>query len=260
MCGAVIVWLCASAAALAQDAAGSMVRIPSARDGAQIPVFMHGTTGATATLVLLPGGAGGIGRVGASGWPDGGNFLIRSGPLFAAQGFNVAMVARPSDQTDMGYPFRISADHVSDLTLVLREVRRTWPGPVWLVGTSRGTVSATAAGIALRDAGLVDGIVLTSSIVRSSVTGNVPGLALQALRVPVLVVHHSLDACRFCLPSEVAAVERGLVNSPVHRLLWVDGGEGVTGDPCEAAHYHGFMGVEAKAIGLIADWIRHPVP
>jgi hypothetical protein len=209
-------------------------------------------------LVLLPGGAGGIGRLGANGWPDGGNFLIRSGPLLAAQGFHLAMVARPSDQSDMGYPFRIGAEHIADLARVLQLVRATWPQPVWLVGTSRGTVSATAAAIALRDQGLIDGLVLTSSVVRASVTGAVPTQDLKTLRLPVLLLHHRHDACKFCAPGELPAVLRGLSNASARSLLWVDSAEGVTGDPCEAQHYHGFKGAESVAVQMIADWIRNP--
>jgi hypothetical protein len=44
--------------------------------------------------------------------------------------------------------------------------------PIWLVGTSRGTVSATAAAIAFGNDNL-SGIVLTSSVVRSKQIGAV---------------------------------------------------------------------------------------
>ena len=131
----------ASATHSESEAAGTLMQVPSGRGNARIPVFLHATANATATLVLLPGGAGGIGRVGESGWPDGTNFLIRSGTLFAAQGFNIAMVSRPDDQGDMTYPFRVSAAHMDDLEHVLRQVRQMWGQPVWLVGTSRGARS-----------------------------------------------------------------------------------------------------------------------
>jgi hypothetical protein len=38
----------------------------------------------------------------------------------------------------------------------------------------------------------------------------------------------------------------------------VEGGEGVHGDPCEAFHYHGFMGIEPRVVDVISDWIDHP--
>ena len=76
------------------DEAGNLMRIPSARGDARIPVFVHATEGAKATVVLLPGGAGGMGKVSEGGWPNSSNFLVRSAPLFANSGFNVAVMAR----------------------------------------------------------------------------------------------------------------------------------------------------------------------
>ena len=153
----------------AQD--GQLQRMASARPDAQIPVFFSTTPNAVATLILLPGGAGGIGRIGAEGWPDGSNFLVRSGQLFAAQGFNIALMARPSDMNEMEYPFRVSAAHIDDIRKVVQQAKERWNVPVWLVGTSRGTVSGTAAVIALREEGLIAGLVLTASVTANPLTG-----------------------------------------------------------------------------------------
>ena len=38
------------------EEAGTLMRIPSARAAATIPVFVHSTEGAKTTVVLLPGG------------------------------------------------------------------------------------------------------------------------------------------------------------------------------------------------------------
>ncbi|MDH4480869.1 MAG: alpha/beta hydrolase [Rhodoferax sp.] len=245
----------------AQLAPGRLQRVASAREGADIPVYLRAAPGAKGTLVLLPGGSGGIGKIGPQGWPDSPNFLVRSAPLFAAQGFNLAIVARPSDQTDMDYPFRVSAPAMDDLRRVLRQVRGSFAGPVWVVGTSRGTVSGTAAAIALREEGLIDGLVLTASVTSAKTTGAVPLQALDKISIPVMVVHHEKDACRVCRPDEVPAIDRGLVNSRRHALLMLSGGEGESGNPCEALHFHGFIGVESQAVGRITDWIAAtPLP
>ena len=245
----------------AQMAPGRLQRVASAREGAEIPVYLRNTPGAKATLVLLPGGSGGIGKMGPQGWPDGSNFLVRSAPLFAAKGFNLAIVARPSDQTDMDYPFRVSAPALDDLRRVLRQVRSSFAGPVWVVGTSRGTVSGTAAAIAMREEGLIDGLVLTSSVTLAKTVGAVPMQALDKISIPVLVMHHEKDACRVCRPDEAPAIDRGLVNSRRHALLMFSGGEGESGNPCEALHFHGFIGAEPQAVERIADWIAAtPLP
>jgi len=245
----------------AQMAPGRLQRVASAREGADIPVYLRATPDAKGTLVMLPGGSGGIGKVGAQGWPDGSNFLVRSAPLFAAQGFNLALVSRPSDQTDMDYPFRVSEPAMDDLRRVLRQVKASFAAPVWVVGTSRGTVSGTAAAIALRGEGLIDGLVLTSSVTLAKTTGAVPTQALDKITIPVLVLHHEKDACRVCRPHEVPAIDRGLVNSRRHALVMFSAGEGESGNPCDALHFHGFIGAERQAVERITDWIAAtPMP
>ena len=237
---------------------GVLIHLPSARDNAEIPVYLRATPSATATLVLLPGGAGGIGKVNDIGWPDGNNFLIRSGPLFAAHGFSLVMMSRPSDMSDMDYPFRISAPAMDDLRRVLIKTKATFPGSVWLVGTSRGTVSGTAAAIALREQGLIDGLVLTSSITTKAI-GAVPTQVLSEIKIPVMVLHHESDACNLCVPSGASLIDKGLINSPKHKLVMFTGGANPKGDPCAALHYHGFIGAEAQAVAAVAQWIKSPV-
>ena len=253
-------WCLSVSPALWAAQPGQLQRIASARPDAQIPVFFSATPNAVATVILLPGGAGGIGRLGSEGWPDGSNFLVRGAPLFAAQSFNIAVMARPSDMNDMDYPFRVSAAHIDDIRKVVQQVKERWNVPVWLVGTSRGTVSGTAAVIAMRDEGLITGLVLTASVTAGRVTGAVPGQALDKITVPVLVVHHTQDACKICVPSQAKMIEPKLSASPAHATLMLDGGENPSGDPCEALHYHGFIGMEAQAVQQIADWVKARKP
>jgi pimeloyl-ACP methyl ester carboxylesterase len=247
----------ASTNAYAEEA-GTLMRIPSARADAKIPVFVHATEGARATVVLLSGGGGGIGKVSDGGWPDSSNFLVRTAPLFAASGFNVAVMARASDLSDLDYGVRVGKEHMDDIRKVLQKMKEKFPGSVWLVGTSRGTVSAAAAGIALRDEKLIDGIALTSSVTDYKKTGAVPAQDLDRLTVPVLVMHHEQDGCKVCRPHEVSGIMRGLKNAPVKKLVMVNGGSNPSGDPCEGMHYHGYIGMEKETVGIISDWIKKP--
>jgi len=68
---------------------------------------------AAATLMLLTGGAGGIGM--KDGVPTSNNFLVRSRELFAAAGYNVAVVGKPSDRSELDGSFRIGDQHLADL-------------------------------------------------------------------------------------------------------------------------------------------------
>jgi len=236
---------------------GELLQIAS-RPEVTVPVFWRPQANATATLVLLPGGAGGIGARKEDGWPGGRNFLVRSGPLFAQHGFNIAMVSRPSDVADLDYEFRSSASHLKDLHAVLLQLKARSQAPIWLVGTSRGTVSATAAAIAERDASLVAGLVLTSSVTSYKKSGAVPRQELEKIRIPVLVLHHEKDACPVCQPQEAPLILAGLKQAPVKKLILVNGGSDPSGNVCEAEHWHGYIHMEAEAVALIAGWIQQP--
>jgi len=158
---------------------------------------------------------------------------------------------------ELDYTDRISEAHMTDVRKVLDFIKTRSDAPVWLVGTSRGTISATAAAIHLQ--GEVAGLVLTSSVVSYNKPGAVPKQDLAAIKVPVLVLHHEKDACPLCRPYEVPAILRGLKNASVKKLVMVQGGENPTGDPCEAFHWHGFIGMEQEAVDIITDWIARPV-
>lgn len=212
---------------------------------------------AVATVVLLTGGAGGIGL--KNGVPTSSNFLVRSRELFRSHGFNVAVVGKPSDVKDLDPAFRISRAHMDDLRKVVDYLKQDAHVPVWLVGTSMGTISATAAAIDFGDANL-GGIVLTSSVTRFNTTGAVPRQKLEDIHVPVLVMHHEKDRCDACRPYEVSYIMKGLKNAPVTKSIFVNGGADPRGDVCEPLHWHGYIGMESEAVALIADWIKKPAP
>jgi pimeloyl-ACP methyl ester carboxylesterase len=235
-------------------AEGVLVKVPT-RDGVTTTLFWEPTDDAKATVFLFPGGGGGFGKV-ERGKATSNNFLVRSAPYFTANGFNVAIFGRPSDSEDLDYADRISDTHMVDVRKVLDFVKTNSAAPVWIVGTSRGTISATA--IAIKAQGSIAGLVLTSSVVNYKKPGAVTKQDLAAIRVPVLVFHHSKDACVHCRPDEVLAVFKGFRNAPVKKLMFVDGGANPTGDACAGQHWHGFIGMEMEAVNSISGWIKAP--
>lgn len=243
-------------ASLAATAGGRAVVTIDTRPGVSVTSYYMKVDGAKATVVLLPGGAGGIGL--KNGVPRSENFLVRSREAFAAEGFNVFLVGKPSDTEDLDFDFRTSAVHVADLRAMVAWVKKDTGAPVWLVGTSRGTVSATAAAIAFGNEELA-GIVLTSSVT-SRKPGAVPSQALAKIARPVLVVHHAKDACPACRPDEVGMILAGLKNAPLKKQVMVTEGAGPRGDRCEAMHWHGYIGAEQSTVATIAAWIRSPTP
>lgn len=212
--------------------------------------------GATATVVLFSGGTGGIGY--RDGEPKSGNFLIRSRDEFAKAGFNVALVGNPSDMPQLNPAFRQSPEHMSDARAILADIRKRVAVPVWLVGTSQGTISATA--VAIEMGAQINGVVLTSTLTGQQFGGSVSNMALERIQVPVLVYQHAKDGCKLTPPYLAARLLGQLTAAPVRKYIEVDGGQNPKGPPCEAFHYHGYIEMEPQAVAQIAAWIHKPVP
>ena len=242
----------------AQEIGHGEVQRIATRENVSVPIYAYWRNDAVATLVLFSGGAGGYGRIGEDGWPMSGNFLIRTGKYWASHPFNIVMVGRPSDGIDLALGgVRIGEQHATDNVAIFKVIKRKSTLPVWLVGTSMGTISAAAAAIR-DDASLVAGLVLTSSITGYKIDGAVPKQDLKKIRVPTLVFHHEDDACRFCLAYEARNIAGQLENAPIKKTLIVRGGSEIRGNPCEAFHYHGYVGMEKEAVDIIARWILRP--
>jgi alpha-beta hydrolase superfamily lysophospholipase len=161
--------------------------------------------------------------------------------------------------------FRSGADHAKDLAAVIADVRRRVPRkPVWLVGTSRGSISAANVAARLQGEQGPDGVVLTSSVTRNAMAGPsasrdaVFDVDLDAIRVPALVVSHRGDACDYSSPAEQPRIVSKMSNAPRKELLMFQGGDPPRGDPCEPYAAHGFIGIEDEVVGAIADWILKP--
>jgi pimeloyl-ACP methyl ester carboxylesterase len=146
--------------------------------------------------------------------------------------------------------FRASAEHATDIAAMIALLRQRAPVPVWLVGTSRGTISA--ASIAARlGSSRVAGLVLTSTVWAdlSAVT------PLDQVRVPTLVVHNRDDGCAespFSLAANGVAALRG---APVKALIAVSGGISRSA-PCQALSPHGYYGIEDQVVPPIVAWIE----
>lgn len=255
-------WLMLFASAWAQAPAGppgEVLRVDT-RTGVRVPLYALWNPQATATVVLYSGGGGGYGRLDAEGWPAGQNFLIRTGRLWASYPFNVVMVGRPSDGIDLSDGAVRTGDlHAADNVAIFTAIKARSPLPLWVVGTSMGTISAAAA--AIRDrSDQIAGVVLTSSVTAYKIPGAVPRQELSSIRVPTLVVHHARDGCRGCTPYEAKAIPAALKQAPVKALMLIEEGSGESGEACEALHFHGYIGAEALVVERIARWIQSPQP
>lgn len=137
---------------------------------------------------------------------------------------------------------------------VVADLNKRFPRvPLFLIGTSRGTVSAAA--LASKFGHQVSGVVLTATMFRQTgrrASEPGPGLSqfdFTNIKIPLLFVHHSEDLCVVTPYNEAARL------SEKYPLISVSGGLPPKSDECEALSAHGFLGKESETIEEIVNWI-----
>jgi hypothetical protein len=205
-------------------------------------------------LVLLSGGGGHL-DLDDKGCPRAltGNLLVRLLPHFRGAGFATALVDAPSDfQGEDGLGgYRIAPEHAQDLRKVIADVRLRTRASIWLVGSSRGSISAVNAAARLTAPAAPDGLVLASPITsgfsggrKAWVAQTVFDLPLDAIRIPVLVVGHAEDKCVRTPPRLLPDIT-ARTSSARERVVTVTGGPGWPGAPSVQARAgrmpHGFV-------------------
>ena len=172
----------------------------------------------------------------------------------ANKGIALAAVDTPSDRRDEMEPsFRRTMKHVRDIERVIAYVRQETNAPVWLVGGSRGSTSATY--VAINSNEPVDGLVLFSSITARQALP-VTSMGLEKIKVPILALAHRDDKCQSTPPSGAQEIVRLAINTPVSEAKYFKGGNPETGrrGPCRGGH-HGFEGIRVEVSEFIADFI-----
>lgn len=216
-----------------------------------------------AAAILFIGGAGApnIPDPPRAGWAREGNFLPRSRELFRQRGIYTAVIGAPSDRSSGLGTFRLSAEHADDIAMVAADLRRRAGGaPVWLIGTSAGTLSAAYAAARLPP-DVIDGVVLTATVTLRGRADNVrAGISvldvdLARIRAPTLLVHHRDDACIASPFAAVETVRARLSGAARVELLAFTGGDPPRSGPCDPLAPHGFLGIEAQVVDAIAAWM-----
>lgn len=218
-----------------------------------IPKNLH------AVALLFPGSGGLIQLRSENGKPrfNQGNFLVRSRSEFIKRGVAAAILDAPSDQQGgwgMGDEFRLGDAHLTDISAVMEDLVKRFPRvPLFLVGTSRGTISAAALGAKLGQRAA--GTVLTSSMFRQAPRNSPepgPGLSkfdFATIKIPVLLVHHVSDQCVSTPYGEAARL------SDKYPLISVFGGSPPQSGPCDAFSQHGFLGKESDTVEEMVNWM-----
>ena len=204
-------------------------------------------------LILFPGGNGaGPFKMTESGVVTGWSFLVRSSGDFVQSGLSTFTVAPPSDHPNgMSTGFRESAEHAEDIAFLTNYLEQLGYERIFLVGNSRGTLSAASLGTRLKDIH-IKGIILTSALEYENFLRWLP---LEQLQFPVLMVHHRNDACRVSSFEEARITGANLSATTMVDFTEVNGGAYPRSTPCDNLSAHGFFGIEAKVVQVIADWV-----
>lgn len=244
-------------------AAAELVRI-SLRPNIEIRVGIEPPAGRAAAYALIFAGGHGKIDLDAAGQPQGlrGNFLIRARRHLAARGIGLVLVDAPDDYKGPEglWAYRMHHQYAGDIGQVVNLVKTRYRVPVWLVGTSAGSLSVANGTARLSHANRPDGVVFTSSITRPTRrrADTVFGVHLAAYNGPALVVSHQDDGCVATPAADAPKLLAALAAAQPKKMLVVSGGTAPRSEPCEAHSQHGFLGIEAQVMNAIADFILNP--
>jgi predicted alpha/beta-hydrolase family hydrolase len=248
-------------AALTQSAAAAQrVETIPMRPGVTQGLFVVDAKGKPwATAILYIGGNGKMALDERGPTDLQGNFLLRIAERLSDAGIALVYPDTPSDKPRGFGNFRTEPGHAKLGQAVVAWARQHIDAPVFVVGTSRGTISAVniAAGL---EPGAIAGVVLTSSLMAPSRKFNaIDDNQLAGVRVPTLVMHHKRDGCDVTRPGDVPQLMDGLKTAPRKDLVWIDGGLPAKSGPCDGKSAHGYFGVEADATKAMVDWMKATV-
>ena len=239
------------------------VSIPTRQGVRQRVLLAKAANAGTKAVILFAGGNGTpITIPQGQGIRFSGNFLVRSSAFFANDGFITAIVDAPSDKPEgplggrdggMDNAFRQSSMHLTDIRAVVDFLVSEGAREVFLIGTSRGTLSVAYLATVVTHAN-VEGYVLTASLAESP-----PAIRSYAPRItdPVLMVHHTGDVCRVTRYDDTLAIYETIPASTRKHFISVSGGSPPIDDnPCQSRTAHGFLGKERETVGGIVEWMN----
>ena len=266
----IVSWLVFGQPALAKDEVITLSTRPGVTQS-YYHLYRNFKKPARGHVVLFPGGDGRIGLKDGRITELKSNFLVRTRKAWLEARFFVSIVDVPSDTKSMYFPrkgdgeFRTSEEHAQDIEAIVRDLKKRAKLPVFLVGTSRGTMSVGNVTGKLPP-GLVDGIVLTSSVFQPLPMNHtdprrrgIRGLQqaeLVAIQVPTLWVHHKADRCSITSASGLPQAMAWMVKAPLVEKMIISGGGKEKSAPCKGDSHHGFIGQEDEVTEKIIGWIK----
>jgi hypothetical protein len=204
------------------------------------------------TIVMLPGGAGDV-EIGEDGnFAHGKNFVVRTRDLWRAHGYAVVIPDAVDGQNMRG--LRSSPEYARIVQELVHFAHTKAPGPVFLLGTSQGTVAAMN-GAAHLTKGELAGVVLTESVSRQSKSGEtVFDVAPGDVTAPALIVANRDSACRVAPPGDAPRIAAAMTRARDVNVIYVHGGL-TRSSACGSESPHGYFGIEGTVVDMIAAWL-----
>lgn len=264
--------------AVAADFSTELIKIES-RKGVTQKFILIKPENPELSVIMMPGSNGCLKLSGLFGNISIGSlkrdFLVRNRENIAKQNIMVAVMDASSDKQSKKSSasgclnslangnelFRMSEDHAQDIMAVASYLRKTANVPIWLVGSSMGTISATNGAIRIREG--IDGLVLTASKTLSnkkwgpiykSHPNVIINMELEKITVPTIIIHHKKDNCDSSSPEEVPKIKERLINASKVELLFFSGGKAKSSG-CSGKGFHGFNGIDNEVIEAILKFI-----
>jgi hypothetical protein len=205
-------------------------------------------------IIMMPGGSGEVDIENDGDMRHGDNFVVRTRDLWVARGYAV-VIADALDHENMR-GLRSSPQYAGVVDALVEFARGKVTGPVFLLGTSQGSIAAMN-GAAHARPGQLAGVVLTESVSRLGGSHETVFDADPAdVRVSALVVANRDDACDVAPPSDAPKIARSMTKAPDVRVLYVSGGVNRSRKACGSLTPHGYYGIEQSVVTQIADWMQ----
>jgi hypothetical protein len=204
-------------------------------------------------IVMFPGGTGEIDIEKSGRIKNAKNFVVRSDGLWLDRGYGIVLVDALDHESMRGQ--RSSAAYAEITQKIIEFAHRQANVPVWVLGTSQGSIAAmNAASHAGRTQ--LAGLILTESVSILGASGEtVFNAHPDEVRVPSLVVANADDRCKVAPPSMAQSIAQSIRHAPT-TVLGVSGGTQRTQDDCGSLTPHGYYGIEEKVVDEIVGWMQ----
>ena len=255
------------------------------RPGVKLKFLLIKPENPVASVILFPGGPGELKLRESFGKPQINRikdvYLVRNRYNYPKTGLMVALMDVPSDcknsgemgvRTKNGKLYKMSSEQAEDIRSVAAYLKQIDNRPVWVMGTSRGTISV--ANIGIRQTEGIDGLVFTSTLSSKGekhkfldeYPNAVLDMDLKRITLPALIVAHRDDFCLLSHSSDASKLQEKLINANETQVAYFSGGKKQKGSECGWYSPHGFYGIEERVDKQIAQFIKsksdptYPVP